>query len=221
MEIFRELKKVPAFAGVSDKELQAMSNCFKAEICFFDKGQEIIRQGDPLDKVILISKGEANAQNEDMFGNISIILNLKAGDFFGIEEAYAEQDCFKDTLVATEPVTVVLFDKTKIISPCANNCLCHQILSKRMIKTVSSRALALTDKIKHLSQRGIRDKVLSYLQTQSLLAGSRYFDIPFNKTELASYLAVERSALSSVLGKLKQEGVIDFEKKRYHLKGKN
>ena len=76
MEIFRELKKVPAFAGVSDKELQAMSSCFKAEICFFDKGQEIIRQGDPLDKVILISKGEANAQNEDMFGNISIILNL-------------------------------------------------------------------------------------------------------------------------------------------------
>ena len=90
-----------------------------------------------------------------------------------------------------------------------------------MMKMISARSLALTDKIKHLSQRGIKDKVLSYLETQSRIAGSSYFEIPFNKTELANYLAVERSALSTVLGKLKKEGVIDFDKKRYHIKAKN
>ena len=76
----------------------------------------------------------------------------------------------------------------------------------------------LIDKIKHLSQKGIKEKVLSYLQSQSKLAQSPYFDIPFNKTELANYLSVERSALSTVLGKLKKDGIIDFEKKRYHIK---
>lgn len=76
----------------------------------------------------------------------------------------------------------------------------------------------LVDKIKHLSQRGIKEKVLSYLHSQSNIAGSTYFDIPFNKTELANYLSVERSALSTILWKLKKEGIIDFEKKRYHIK---
>ncbi len=218
MEIFKVLRKSDLFSQIDDQTIAKMINCFDAKGVVFEKGQQIVGQGQEIKDIILLAKGEANAQNEDLFGNISIILNISSGDFFGVEEAYAEEPCYKDSLVATEQSLVVFFNKDKLISPCANNCLCHQILTKRLVKILSSRSLALTDKIKHLSQRGIKDKVLSYLQTQSRHANSRYFDIPFNKTELANYLAVERSALSSVLSKLKKEGIIDFEKKRFFLK---
>ena len=218
MEIFKVLRKTSLFAQIDDQMITRMISCFGARGTVFEKGQEIVRQGQEIKEIVLLAKGEANAQNEDLFGNISIILNLSSGDFFGVEEAYAEESCFKDSLVSTEQSLVVFFNKDKLLSPCSNNCLCHQMLIKRLVKIISSRSLALTDKIKHLSQRGIRDKVLSYLQTQSRHSNSRYFDIPFNKTELANYLAVERSALSSVLSKLKKEGIIDFEKKKYFLK---
>ena len=221
MEILRELKKLALFKGCPDQDLTRMTNCFKAEITSYGKGEVIINQSSDAGRVYLILKGEANVEHEDMFGNIAIILNLKAGDFFGLEEAYADKSTYKDALVSAEKSVVASFDRAKIISPCSNNCPCHQLLAKDMMKMSSARSLALTDKIKHLSQRGIKDKVLSYLETQSRIASSSYFEIPFNKTELASYLAVERSALSTVLGKLKKEGVIDFDKKRYHLKIKN
>ena len=48
-------------------------------------------------------------------------------------------------------------------------------------------------------------------------AGSEYFEIPFNKTELANYLSVDRSAMSTELSKMKEDGLVDYDKKRYRL----
>lgn len=218
MEILKELKKNPIFKGFGEKELYSMLNCFCFEMKDFEKNQPILQQNQPIEKIALILKGEANVEHVDIFDNQSIILNLKAGDFFGLEETYAERTIFINSLISCEKSTVAFFDKTKFIFPCQNNCKHHNILLKRIINYISSRNLMLIDKIKHLSQKGIKEKVLSYLQSQSKLAQSPYFDIPFNKTELANYLSVERSALSTVLGKLKKDGIIDFEKKRYHIK---
>ena len=47
--------------------------------------------------------------------------------------------------------------------------------------------------------------------------GSNYFELPYNKTELASYLSIDRSAMSTELAKMKEEGIIDFEKRQFHL----
>ena len=76
------------------------------------------------------------------------------------------------------------------------------------------------EKLKLLSKKNIREKVLAYLHNQSIKAGSSYFDLPYNKTELANYLSVDRSALSTTLSKLREEGLIDFDKKHYHINNK-
>lgn len=218
MEIFKELKKNPIFKDFNDGQLSAILDCFSVEIKEFDKNQSIFQQNQPIEKIALILRGEANVEHIDIFDNQSIILNLKAGDFFGLEETYAERSIFLNSLIACEKSVVAFFDSNKFVFPCQNNCKHHQALLKKIINYISSRNLMLIDKIKHLSQKGIKEKVLSYLQSQSKMAQSPYFDIPFNKTELANYLSVERSALSTVLSRLKKEGVIDFEKKRYHIK---
>ena len=218
MEILKELKKIALFKGFEDKELLSMMNCFSVELKEYEKNQTIIEQGQKVEKVVLLIRGEANVENIDIFDNQSIILNLKNGDFFGLEETYTDKIYFRDSLKSCEKTIVAMFDKTRFVFPCENNCPCHQKLLKRIINYSASRSLMLVDKIKHLSQRGIKEKVLSYLHSQSNIAGSTYFDIPFNKTELANYLSVERSALSTILKKKKKEGIIDFEKKRYHIK---
>ena len=42
-------------------------------------------------------------------------------------------------------------------------------------------------------------------------------EIPFNREELADFLVVDRSALSRELGKLRDEGLIRFERNRFEL----
>lgn len=68
-----------------------------------------------------------------------------------------------------------------------------------------------------LSQGGLRDRIITYLTMQANRMQTSSFEIPFNRDEMASYLSVNRSALSHELGKLKQEGVIDFHHNRFYL----
>ena len=46
------------------------------------------------------------------------------------------------------------------------------------------------------------------------------FTVPFDRQGMADYLATDRSALSAVLSKLKQEGEIDYWKREFQLKVK-
>ena len=48
--------------------------------------------------------------------------------------------------------------------------------------------------------------------------GSYAFDIPFSRQQLADYLGVERSGLSLELGKMRDEGLLDFHKSHFLLK---
>lgn len=49
--------------------------------------------------------------------------------------------------------------------------------------------------------------------------GSSTFDIPFNRQQLANYLNLDRSALSKELGKMRDEGLLEFYKNTFKLKG--
>ncbi len=58
---------------------------------------------------------------------------------------------------------------------------------------------------------------MSYHSAQATVCGRDDYSIPFNRQELADYLSVDRSAMSSVLSSLRSEGVLDFHKKSFKL----
>ncbi|WP_288893921.1 helix-turn-helix domain-containing protein [uncultured Megasphaera sp.] len=46
---------------------------------------------------------------------------------------------------------------------------------------------------------------------------STSFSLPFNRQELADYLSVDRSALSSELSKMQKEGLLSYHKEAFTL----
>lgn len=69
----------------------------------------------------------------------------------------------------------------------------------------------------HMGQRTIREKLLSFLSAAALKNKSSVFNLPLNRQQMADYLCVDRSALSVALGKLRDEGILTFEKNHFHL----
>lgn len=68
-----------------------------------------------------------------------------------------------------------------------------------------------------LSQNGLRDRITTYLTMQARRRGENSFTIPFSREEMASFLCVNRSALSHELGLMRSEGIIEFRKNRFTL----
>lgn len=217
MEYFEELKLTKIFNSATEFECQAMMFCFKTRFKTFDKNQSIIKQGDKMEDIILILKGSGNVENVDSLGNISIVMQLKKGDVYGVESAYAGDEYYKDSVIATDKSLVLFMNKHRLINPCENRCKRHDLVIKNLMRLVAESNIKLLDKLNHISKKTTREKLLSYLSSVSEKSKSNYFEIPFNITELANYLSVDRSAMSFELSKMKKEGLIDYDKRQFHL----
>ena len=144
-------------------------------------------------------------------------MQLKKGDVYGVESAYAGDEFYKDSVIATEKTLVLFMNKHRLINPCENRCKRHDFVVKNLMRLVAESNLKLLDKLTHLSKKSTREKLLSYLGLMSERAKSDYFEIPFNITELANYLSVDRSAMSNELSKMKKERLIDYDKRQFHI----
>ena len=217
MEYFSLLKSTKIFSDANEFECQAMMFCFKTRFKSFDKNEKIITEGDSVSDVCLILKGSASILNEDDLGNISIISRVGFGEVFGLEELNNKMECYKNNLVAKEKCLVMFMNAHRLMNMCENKCKRHELIIKNLMSMLLDNNKILLEKLNILSKKSTREKLLAYFKLCAEKNDNTYFEIPFNKTELANYLSVDRSAMSTELNKLKSEGIIDFDKKQYHL----
>ena len=59
---------------------------------------------------------------------------------------------------------------------------------------------------------------MSFFSAEAQRLGTYEFDIPFSRQQLADYLAVDRSGLSLELGKMRDEGLLNFHKNHFTLR---
>ena len=91
------------------------------------------------------------------------------------------------------------------------------LVNEATLAVIARKNIGLSQRARHTAPKTIRGKVLAYLSSQASAQGSRTFDIPFDRQQLADYLCVDRSALSAELGRMKREGIIDVRKNRFVL----
>ncbi len=218
MEYFSTLKSTKIFRDANEFECQAMMYCFKTKFKTFDKNEKIVTEGDPVTDVVMVLKGSANVLNEDDLGNISIIGRVGFSEIFGLEEVNNKLESYKNNLVAKEKCLVMFMNAHRLMNMCENKCKRHELIIKNLMSMLIDSNKILLEKLNIMSKKSTREKLLAYFTLCAEKNNNTYFEIPFNKTELANYLSVDRSAMSTELNKLKAEGIIDFDKKQYHLK---
>lgn len=218
MEIWQEMAKSQIFQGLDEESIKAMNFCFKSRLKFVEKNEIIVSEAEKNEYCVYILDGKAKSVTFNEDGVETIIKVYNKGDLFALTEAYANYPYYKSTLIATEKSTIVLFNRYRLIYPCENRCTRHTILQKNLINKLANDNLELNDKIYTVTKRSIREKILAYLKSFKQKTGSNYFDIPLNRQELANFLAVDRSALSIELSKMKREHLIDFNKNHFNLK---
>ncbi len=92
---------------------------------------------------------------------------------------------------------------------------------QNLFLAISEKNRQLIQKLGHMSKRSTREKLISYLSEEAKKQKSGTIVIPFNRQQLADFLSVDRSAMSSELGKMREEGLVVFEKNKFTLLMKN
>lgn len=211
------LKQSQLFATVNEEEIQAMLSCLGATLHEYKKGDYVFRQGEDLDYITILVKGKLHVQRDDFWGNRSIISQIGCGEMFG--EAYVTPDSgpILNDVLAVEDSAVIFFDAHRVLTVCSSACGFHTMVVQNIFFAISNKNRMLVQKLGHMSKRTTREKLISYLSEQSKKNKSGIFEIPFNRQQLADYLSVDRSAMSNELCKMRDEGLMTFEKNKFHL----
>ena len=211
------LKRTKLFSGVGEDDIASLLSCLGARKKEYKKGEYILREGEHISDVFILVEGKIHIQKDDYWGNRSILSVVSVGEMFGEGYAAPESGALLNDVVAVEDSSVIFFDVKRILTTCSSACRFHNMIVQNMFFAISDKNRRLVQKLGHMSGRTTRAKLISYLSEEAKRQGSSAFIVPFNRQQLADYLCVDRSAMSNELCKMRDEGMIKFEKSRFEL----
>ena len=217
--MLEELEKVKdsiLIKGIKTQELSSMLGCLRGVIKKYDKGETVISEGDKLNKFGLLIEGKLQVVQYDYLGNKSVISVIEPKQIFGEAFAYVNKNSSLD-VEAIEKSKVLFLDSDKLSTPCEHCCTFHKQLVKNLLFIISNKNVNLTQKIECMSKRTTKEKLLTFLSLESIKNNSKEFTILLDRQALADYLGVERSAMSAELSKLKNEGILEYNKNWFKL----
>lgn len=210
------LKKSILFRNMSNGEIQTLLDIMKSKKRLFEKGETVVRDGDFTSEMSIIISGALRLFHIDSNGNSNLLEILEAGGTLGMLNAVGR---YKLHLSAVATMN------TELLFLNVDNLLRENVLTASVqIRFLQNLTLALAQKAHRLSvkleesaRRSTRDRIQDYLSAQYHKTRSKTFSIPLNRQELADFLFVDRSAMSNELCKMRDEGLIKFEKSKFEL----
>lgn len=216
-QYFDIISKGPLFSGISREDLQSLMGCLQARVQTVRKGDPVFLEGDAAGFVGIILEGSIQLEQYDYYGDRSVIGWAEPGDIFGETFACAGVETMPVSAYARQNSRVMMLSFGKMLTVCSNACPFHNKLVKNMMQLVAKKNLELSGKIRIMSRKTTREKLMEYLLAQAKRADSSEFTIPFDRQALADYLGVERSAMSAELSKLKNAGILETKGSHFRL----
>ena len=206
------IRKCYLFDNVDDEQLPEAIKLLNGRIKKVEKEDFIVQLGGVLQNAGLLLKGkiESSFQNEN-YDQITMH-TFTGGYLFGEALVINGTKNSPVQVRAVEDCIILFIDLAEIYQSDIHSPL-RVILAENLIKSLARKNLILNQKVRILSQRSLRDRILIYLGTLPKDKNG-FVKIPFTQTALAEHLGVNRSALSRELGRMQNEGLLIADGRR-------
>ena len=211
------MKKIasPLFQDLSEAELDTLAAAGHLRTRQFAKHEVIFHAGSCLREIGIVLRGSVHIENLDLWGTKSILSSVGAGQAFAETYALCGDVMMVDAVAAEE--CEVLFVNISAFSGGAPGTV-HEKLLRNLLTVSMRKNLSLSQRIFCTTPKTVRGRLLTYFSAQAARCGRMAFEVPFNRQQMADYLNLDRSALSKELCKMRDEGLLEFDKNRFVLK---
>lgn len=202
------------FYGISSKEKEKILGFLEANTLYFKKNMTILGSVKQENFIGIIIDGYLQITKTDYNGNRTIIEDLFEDDIFGSSISSIRNNEYSIITKEDSKIIIIYFDE--IINNDINYIYFNQFL-KNLLKIITKKINSNNDRMEILTNKTIRNKLLAYFKIMSKKNNSRVIYLPYNYTDLADYLAIDRSAMYRELKNLKEEGLVEIKNKRITL----
>ena len=191
--------------------------CMNVKELHLRNRQTFISESDPCNRIGIVVTGAVRLTRQRIDGGRNVLETIPENGVFGSTYVFRDVSTMGISMSAVGETIVLLFEIEKITRPCHKVCVAHLQFVRNLLTVMSQTTFALKQKLRILSQRSIRGRLMLFLNIRAKRAKSNEFDIQFDRQALADYLCVDRSALSAELSKLRAERKVESVKNHFKL----
>ena len=206
------------FDGINTKERERLLKKLEANTIRFQKNNRILSYIMEDSFLGIVVDGYLQIIKEDYDGNKMIVENVVANSLFG--SMFIPFTNNEYSIIAKENSKVILFDFEELTNNNLNTSFKqneYPVFLRNLLKIMSKEIFSKNERIDILSNKTIRDRLLSYFKKESKKVDSKTIYLPFSFTDFAEYLAIDRSAMNRELKHLKEEKLIEVKGRRIKL----
>ncbi len=203
--------KSALFKNMSAADIDSCLEFLSAYEKKYKKGSTIMHAGTTTDVMGLVLSGSVTIESNDIWGNCTILSSVPADGFFAETYAILQNEIMLVDVRANEDCSILFLNVNKLFTQ-SRSASIRENITRNLLMISSHKNLTLSGRSFHISQKSVRGRILSYLNTVSLQKHSTDFEIPFNRQQMADYLNLERTNMSKELSKMQKDGIIRFKK---------
>lgn len=212
------LKNSKLFAGLSE-DILTRDILPHGHFQEYQKDQFLIIPRQKADKIGIVISGKVHILHLFESGQSSLMSVILPGGLVGLDLACTRSQISPYHAMAASAAQVFYLPASLLLLPGALDESVRTCCLQRMLELISNENMKKEYRLAILSQNGLRERITTYLSMQARRRGKSSFFIPFSRDEMASFLCVNRSALSHELSLMQQEGLISFRKNEFTLHG--
>lgn len=183
--------------------------------------ETFVRESDPYPCTCIgvVATGAVQLSRQQLDGSRAVLETISENGAFGMTYVFRDAKTMGISMSAVGEAVVLLFGTDRILRPCRKVCPAHLHFLHNLLTVMSQMTFQIKRKLRILSQRTIRGRLLLFLRILAKRKQAKEFDIPFDRQALADFLCVDRSALSAELSKLRRERKVESVKNHFKLLG--
>lgn len=202
------------FKNFSKDELLSTLKYKNYRFSSYNTEDVIFMEGEPCLNFSIILKGAVEIQKIDPSGKVLKVATFGVGDVFGENLIFGERSTYPMMVMSKCSSLILHLSKDSMVKLCEEN---PKFLFQ-FLKVQSNKAQTLSSKIKEVTLKTIRQKICEFLVEEYEESGDTTIKLPMSKKNWADSLGVQRPSLSRELIKLKEEGLIDYDKEYIYIK---
>lgn len=201
------LEHVDLFKELSLKDINELitDDCFKTKT--YKKNSVIYFQNEKCTTLDIVLKGIISVQGIDDKGSYISISDFNMRDVIGGNLLFSHKNFYPMMVLAKTDATILHIKKDLILKLCQSN----TSFLINFLQALSDKTLILTEKIKTLSFKSIRQCIIDYLIYEKYIQNSNIIKLTLTKKQLAEKFGVQRPSLSRELNKMRKEGLITYD----------
>lgn len=197
------------FYNIDNRQKQRILHDLEASTTTYKKNNIIMSSVKQDNIICILVSGHIQIIKNDYNGNRTIIEDLKENSIFGTITSSISNNEYE--IFTKEDSKIIIIDFNEIITYDETKSYYFNQFLKNILKIMSNKIKKNNERIEILTNKTIRDKLLAYFKINNI---NKTIILPFTLTDLADYLAVNRSAMTRELKNLKEEGLIEIKDKK-------